>query len=97
MNNNLNTDRLEAINQVINNNIRPYLNKHHGDIEIINYDGKILTIGLTGACKTCPSAQITIEEVVKTALENLVTEVHVINQIDEDLLNLAKKILNKKS
>ncbi len=92
---NNNDDKLKQIELVVENKIRPYLQKHEGDIVIRGYDNNCLTIGLIGACKNCPSAQITMEEIVKSALNGLVDEVKVVNTIDEDLLNLAKSILNK--
>lgn len=93
--NNSKDDKLKQIEFVVENKIRPYLQKHEGDIIIRSYDNNCLTIGLTGACKNCPSAQITMEEIVKSALKDLVEEVRVVNTVDEDLLNLAKSILNK--
>lgn len=87
---------LKDIEMAIETKVRPYLNKHHGDITIVDYQNHCLTIGLTGACKGCPSAQSTMEDVVKTALEGLVDEVKVADTIDEELLDLARSILNKK-
>jgi len=87
---------LKDIELAIETKVRPYLNKHKGDITIVDYQNHCLTIGLTGACKGCPSAQSTMEDVVKTALEGLVDEVRVADTIDEELLDLARSILNKK-
>ena len=47
-----------------------------------------------GACSTCPSAQLTMEETVKAALDGLVEDVFVVTTINDDLLNYAKTILN---
>lgn len=87
---------LKDIEMAIETKVRPYLNKHQGDITIVDYQNHCLTIGLTGACKGCPSAQSTMEDVVKTALEGLVEDVKVADTIDEELLDLARSILNKK-
>ncbi|MCQ2291974.1 MAG: NifU family protein [Bacteroidales bacterium] len=87
---------LKDIEMAIETKVRPYLNKHQGDITIVDYQNHCLTIGLTGACKGCPSAQSTMEDVVKTALEGLVEDVKVADTIDEELLDLARSILKKK-
>lgn len=87
---------LKEIEEAVETKVRPYLNQHKGDLRIISLQDNCLTIGLTGACKGCPSAQSTMEEVVKTALAGLVDEVRVEDTIDQELLDFAKSILKKK-
>ena len=55
---------------------------------------------LTGACRTCPSAQYTIEDVVKEILCNEIPEIKDVildTSVSEDLIDMAKKILNKEA
>jgi hypothetical protein len=58
----------------------------------------IMDVRLTGACSACPSAQFTLEDVVRsevmTALPN-VKYVALDRGVSDDLLDFAKQILNK--
>lgn len=86
---------LQEITNVVNECIRPRLLSHGGDLSIVSFEDGILRIEMKGACRNCPSAQLTLEETVKTALDGLVDDVRVVTTIDEELLNFAKSILNK--
>jgi len=62
--------RLEKINVLLDEEIRPYLQHDGGDLHVIGLEGDILRIHYQGACGTCPSA-ITgtlkgIEQMLKT-------------------------------
>ncbi len=85
---------LNEITRVVDEKIRPRLQAHGGDLSIISFEEGILRIKLHGACSTCPSAQLTMEETVKAALDGLVEDVFVVTTINDDLLNYAKTILN---
>ena len=63
-------ERLERINVLLDEEIRPYLQHDGGDLHILGLEGNILKIHYQGACGTCPSA-ITgtlrgIEHILKT-------------------------------
>nr|MCH9638423.1 NifU family protein [Betaproteobacteria bacterium] len=62
--------RLEKINVLLDEEIRPYLQHDGGDLHVLGLEGDILRIHYQGACGTCPSA-ITgtlkgIEQMLKT-------------------------------
>ena len=48
--------RLEKINILLDEEIRPYLQHDGGDLHILGLQGNILKIHYQGACGTCPSA-----------------------------------------
>ncbi len=50
------SEELAQIEAIINADIRPALQMHGGDLEIIDYHDKILRIKYQGACGCCPSA-----------------------------------------
>ena len=85
-----------AVVSIIEDRIRPYLREHNGDISIDSFDGKSLYLKLEGRCKNCPSNDITIDSFVRRELEGYIDEIHVISDIDGELLDLAKRILCKK-
>ena len=52
-----NTD-LDKINTILDETVRPYLQRDGGDLQVISYDDKNLTISYQGACGSCPGARI---------------------------------------
>ncbi len=89
---------LGKIQKVIEEKVKPYLKDHHGDIEIVDVADGIVKVRLLGKCSGCPSARITVEEIVETALKHEIGEIKQVileNAISEDMLQLARRILNK--
>ncbi len=51
---------IERIQQVIEDDINPYLQMHSGGCELLDFDDGIVTLRLFGGCSGCPSSQITL-------------------------------------
>ena len=88
----------EKIKKVLEEKVNPLLAAHYGAATLSEYEKGVAKIRLTGACSSCPSAQYTIEDVVKGAvLESLpeVKDVVLDTSVSSDLLDMAKKILQK--
>ena len=90
---------MEKIQQVIEQKIRPVLNVHNGDIELVEVteDG-FVKVRFIGACATCHGAEQTMTEVVEAKLREVYPEIKgviVVYQVSEDLINQALKILRK--
>lgn len=49
--------------------IRPYMQSHGGNVELLSLDGDFARLRLEGACKTCPSSAVTLELAVRHAIE----------------------------
>lgn len=90
----------QEIEEVIEQDVRPILRAHGGDVYIKSVDEGNVRVVFTGMCKTCPSAQLTIEDVVAKTLEaklgNRIKSVSLVNEVDEEMLSFAKELLNKK-
>ena len=56
--------------------IRPYLQADGGDVELVEVteDG-VVKVRLTGACGTCPFAQMTLKMGVEQALKKMVPSI----------------------
>jgi NFU1 iron-sulfur cluster scaffold homolog, mitochondrial len=52
----LNDPRLEQINQMLDEQVRPYLLADGGGLKIIGLENNILKVHYQGACGTCPTA-----------------------------------------
>lgn len=88
----------EQIQKVLKEKVDPVLAAHYGGAVLTGFENKIAKVRLTGACASCPSAQYTIEDVVKSiVMENCegVEDVILDTSISEDILDMAKKILRK--
>lgn len=48
--------RLERINILLDEEVRPYLQHDGGDLHVLGLEGNILRIHYQGACGTCPSS-----------------------------------------
>jgi len=89
------------IAEIIERQIRPDLHKHGGDVELVEItaDG-LVKVKLTGACSSCPGAQQTLTEVIEARLKAAAPEIKGVvltQQINEELLQEALKILRKEN
>lgn len=67
-----NIQRVKLVSKVIDEEIRPSLQKDGGDIELIDIDGHDVLVSLRGACRGCPSSQLTLKELVERRLRDSV-------------------------
>lgn len=70
--------------------------EHFGDLELVGVEDGIVTVKLLGACRGCPSAKSTLEEIVLAGIQEelpSIREVVLFEETSEDLIIMAKKIL----
>ncbi|TIH14881.1 Fe-S cluster assembly protein NifU [Marinifilum sp. JC120] len=67
-----NIKRFQLVTKVIDEEIRPALNKDGGDIELIDIDGHEVIVSLRGACVGCPSSGRTLKDFVERRLKETV-------------------------
>jgi Fe-S cluster biogenesis protein NfuA len=61
--------QLEArVNEALDS-VRPYLESHRGDVELVSLDGDVALLRLKGSCDGCPASASTLELAIKQALE----------------------------
>ena len=91
---------IKKIEKIISEKIRPSIQEHGGDIEIVSLQDEILKIKLLGSCIGCSYAQTTTIDNVKKIIisENIgVKDVILETGVSEDLIEMAKKLLTKKN
>ena len=49
--------------------IRPALQADGGDVELVNIEGGVVMVRLTGACGSCPMATMTLKNGVESILK----------------------------
>ena len=90
---------MEKLQQVIEERVRPLLQRHGGDLELLEVtaDG-LVKVRLVGACATCPGAQQTLSELVEAELKEACPEVKgvvALAQVNQGLIDEALAILRK--
>lgn len=87
----------EAVRKVLAEKVDPVLSQHFGGSHLTKIEDGVAYVKLTGACASCPSAQETIEDIVKNyvcADVEGIRDVVLDNSVSEELLDMARKILN---
>ncbi len=65
-------EKIKAIENILNTEIKPQLNKDGGSIELVDLNGNVVTVRLLGGCATCLASQMTLKNFVgKTLQEKL--------------------------
>ena len=67
-----NIQRIQMVQKVIDEEIRPSLQADGGDLELVDVDGTTVYVSLRGQCTNCPSAQVTLKDVVEARLQEVV-------------------------
>lgn len=81
--------RIRVIEQTLEE-IRPNLQRDHGDVELIDVDGKNIHVKLIGACVGCQLAATTVGGIQQKLIEALGEFVKVIPVSEEKLTSLAE-------
>lgn len=69
-----NIQKIQMIQETLDREIRPSLNKDGGDIELIDVEGDQVIVATRGACASCPASGITMKELVEAKLREFVSD-----------------------
>ncbi|MFA5238626.1 MAG: Fe-S cluster assembly protein NifU [Phycisphaerae bacterium] len=69
-----NIQKIQMVQQTINEQIRPALREHGGDIELIDVEGNKVIVAFRGMCAQCKLTEFTMKEVVEAKLKEFVSE-----------------------
>ena len=64
------------------NEIRPALQAHGGDVELVSVEKDRVNVKLTGACGCCPMSQMTLKTGVEKALKEALPEIREVVAVD---------------
>jgi NifU-like protein len=65
-----NLQRIKRIENVLES-VRPQLQRDHGDIELVDVDGKTIYVNMTGACAGCQMEALTLQGIQQKLMEDL--------------------------
>jgi NifU-like protein len=69
-----NIQKIQLIQQTINEQIRPALRAHGGNIELIDVEGNKVIVAFRGMCAQCMLTEFTMKDVVEAKLREFVSE-----------------------
>jgi len=69
-----NIQKIQLVQQTINEQIRPALRAHGGNIELIDVEGDKVIVAFRGMCAQCMMAEFTMKDVVEAKLHEFVSE-----------------------
>jgi len=55
--------------------VRPYLQSHGGNVELIEVSGDTVRLRLIGSCNGCPSSSLTLKAAIETSIKELAPEI----------------------
>lgn len=89
----------EAIEQALDEYVRPILREHCGEVEVTRIQGDTVYVRLLGQCAGCAAAYYTVDEVLERVLRQHVPGVeHVeLDTLDLDLYQYARQLLRWES
>lgn len=90
---------IEDIEKVLNEKVRPDLSRHGGDIRIEKLEDGVLHVRMLGHCSGCPSAELTMENLVNTELKEafpVLEKVVLVTGVGDELIMQAKEMLRRR-
>lgn len=90
----------EKVARVIDEQIRPTLHAHGGDITLVEVKERDVKVRFSGACSSCPSIQSTMDEIVTGSLRrelgDEIDRVILWNAVSDELIDFARDFFRNK-
>jgi NifU-like protein len=67
-------ERIKRIEETLDREIRPLLQKDGGDVELVDVNGPKVIIEMRGMCRNCPSSSFTASELIQVKLREFVSD-----------------------
>lgn len=76
-----NIQKIRLIEETLEREIKPALQKDGGNIELIDVDGSRVLVKLIGTCATCKASQLTLKNYVETKLQEMVSPDLIVEEV----------------
>jgi Fe-S cluster biogenesis protein NfuA len=73
----------ERVEKVLDK-IRPALRMDGGDVELVEIEGSVVRLKMTGACGGCPMSQLTLQMGIEAALRDEIPEIEAVEPVGLD-------------
>jgi Fe-S cluster biogenesis protein NfuA len=61
--------------------IRPALRMDGGDVELVDIEGKVILLRMTGACGGCPMSQLTLQMGIEATLREEIPDIEAVEAV----------------
>ncbi len=78
-----NVEKILKIKEILDEEIRPALQKDGGDIELVDVIDDTVKVALRGMCSSCPSSGLTIKSYVEAKLREFVSDELSVQEVKE--------------
>jgi NifU-like protein len=76
-----NIQKISLIEETLEREIKPALQKDGGNIELIDVDGNRVLVKLIGTCATCKASQLTLKNYVEIRLQEMVSPDLIVEEV----------------
>lgn len=87
---------IENVEKLLEEQVRPSLALHSGDIQVVELTDGILKVRLLGQCSGCPSATLTMEELVNAQLKEAFPQLKqavLVTGVSDELIAQARELM----
>jgi len=78
-----NMQKIQLIQETINEQIRPALQADGGDVELLDVDGNTVLVAFRGMCAQCKMAEFTMRDVVQARLREFVSDELTVEEVKD--------------
>ncbi|MHC4232044.1 MAG: Fe-S cluster assembly protein NifU [Planctomycetota bacterium] len=78
-----NIQKIQLIQETINEQIRPALQADGGDVELLDVDGNTVLVAFRGMCAQCKMAEFTMRDVVQARLREFVSDELTVEEVKD--------------
>ncbi len=77
-----NIKKIKIIEETLEREIKPALKQDGGDIELVDVEGDLVLVRLTGTCASCTASEATLKHYVEAKLQEFVTPELVVEEVE---------------
>ncbi|KAG5489233.1 hypothetical protein GH5_00097 [Leishmania sp. Ghana 2012 LV757] len=68
---------LQCIKELLREQVRPMVQRDGGDVKLLNFNERtgVVSLAMLGACRTCPSSQMTLKDGIERVMKHFLPEV----------------------
>jgi Fe-S cluster biogenesis protein NfuA len=90
---------LERVEKVLDENVRPAMAEHQGNVEIRSVEDGILKLRFLGRCSGCPGARLTLEGLVTEQVTQALPEIKdvvLVSEVSDELWKQAVTLMKSR-
>lgn len=90
---------IAEIEKVLDEKVRPDLSLHGGNIKVEKLEEDVLHVRMLGHCSGCPSAELTMENLVESELKEAfpqLKQVVLVSGVSDSLIGQARELLQRR-